>query len=122
MSQFDSPASFDNPFGFDAGQVFSYTLAETYSQVDIDPRDIARNPLGNRLMRHFPPRVGGRNLYKYADGSYDTVQRIPSIVNESTPPASQTVVHIYYGGHTGEEVSTAEAAALTAAGYGAYLT
>lgn len=54
---------------------------------------------------------------KYTDGSYETTDAYPYIVDG----VGKTVAVAYTGGHS-YVVSTAEAAALTAAGYGAYLT
>lgn len=54
---------------------------------------------------------------KYTDGTYETTDAYPYIVDG----VGKTVSVAYTGGHS-YVVSTAEAAALTAAGYGAYLT
>ena len=51
------------------------------------------------------------NVFKLNDGTY----------TETQPYDLSTVAVTYYGGHS-YDVSAAEAAALTAAGYGAYLT
>jgi hypothetical protein len=97
------------------------------------------------LFRHYTSRQAGVNVYKLSDGTY--VQDYPTSENSNTnipypydpnwamglgvisyayDPVSNTVtegvlspyiVQIYYGGHS-YTVSTAEAAALTAAGYG----
>lgn len=84
--------------------------------VSLYPPEIRRNPLGFRLFRHYGNSPKAVNVYKCADGSYTTVQPIPAIVDHSTPPLSETVVHIYYGG-TVSVVDQDEAQRLTNAGF-----
>lgn len=69
-----------------------------------------RHP-GNALFRHYGPRPVGRNVWKLTDGSY----------TELDPSDSSVVAHLYHGAHV-HEVSAAEAASLTAAGYGSNIT
>ena len=67
--------------------------------------------LAYMLYRHYTPTARGRNVYKLTDGTY----------TENEPPDMTTVATIYYGGHA-TEISSTEAASLTAAGYGDYIT
>jgi hypothetical protein len=76
------------------------------------------------LYRHVRPIAQGLNIWKMPDGTYLLDQQPQQLSNPD--PArhdddATTPVITYYGGHV-YTVSTAEAAALTAAGYGAYLT
>lgn len=73
----------------------------------VDPMDWG---LGSRLGSHLAPLDRGRNVYLLTDGSYVEYQ-----------PVSDDVVKVYYGGHT-IEVTDTEAAALTAAGYGEFIS
>jgi len=65
----------------------------------------------HRLFRFFTPGARGRNVFKLTDNSY----------TEDQPGDMTTVSVTYHGGHS-HTVSSSEATALTAAGYGAYLT
>jgi hypothetical protein len=65
----------------------------------------------NRLFRFFAPLPRGVNVYKLTDGTYTEA--------DQSDATAYTV--LYHGGHS-HEVTAAEAAALTAAGYGAYLS
>lgn len=85
---------------------FTPPTADNYS---IDPEDI--------LWRFYQLPDRGLNVWKYADGSYETTDAWPFVVDG----VGKTVAVAYYGGHT-YTVSAGEAAALTAAGYGAYIT
>lgn len=73
-----------------------------------DPFDPA---IEHRLFRFLSPGARGRNVFKLTDDSY----------TESQPGDMTTVSVTYHGGHS-HSVSSAEASALSAAGYGAYLT
>lgn len=70
-----------------------------------------------RFWSFYPAQPRGVNILKYSDGTYETTDAYPYIVDG----VGRTVSVAYTGGHS-YVVSTAEAAALTAAGYGAYLT
>lgn len=70
-----------------------------------------------RLFSFFPAHRRGLNLYKYATGAYSQDDPINTSAELSTDVAPTIT---YYGGHV-YTVSDAEAAALTAAGYGANL-
>jgi hypothetical protein len=78
--------------------------------------------LALRLFRFYPALDRGINVYKMPDGTYTQSQ--PMYL--SNPDAQRTdelaniPVLTYYGGHS-YVVSDTEAAALTAAGYGANL-
>lgn len=107
-------------------------------------RDV--NPRGFRLMSFFAPRQQGVAIYKMDDGTYCSDRPVPGVVEQTAwPPVplsqqvngainqswlyshmeseqtqSPAVVFVYYGG-TSYQVDAAEAAALTAAGFGDYL-
>lgn len=70
----------------------------------------ARGP-AVRLWRFFKPSARGRNVYLLTDGTY-------SEVNQSD---EGQIRKIYLGGHS-NPVDANEVAALTAAGYGAYIS
>lgn len=121
--------TFTPPVVFDWPQVLEY-----------DPEKRA-NLMGYRLMRYYPARPRGVNVFKMSDGTYPrddqapgepypaTDQPVEGVINTSwyagvatvQPLNNPHVVHIYYGGHS-HTVDTAEAARLTAAGYGANIT
>ena len=67
--------------------------------------------LANRLAAHVQPTAKGRNVYLLNTGVY----------TENQPGDMSTVAKTYYGGHD-IEVTDAEVASLTAAGYGAYIS
>jgi hypothetical protein len=106
------------------------------------------NPTGYRLMSFYSQRQVGVTVYKMDDGTYRSDRPVPGVLDG--PPAwpplpigqqvngsisqawldseivseqvqSPAVVLVYYGGSS-YEVDANEAAALTAAGLGAYLT
>lgn len=64
---------------------------------------------GYWLMRHYSPLPRGRTVLKAADGTYTTVDNPTQLQVLAAAVA-------YLGGHV-YEVTTEEAAALTAAGY-----
>lgn len=72
---------------------------------------------GNRrddwFWRHYGPVMEGVNVFLYSDGS----------VSEASPTAEQwpNVAHALWGAHV-EPITDDEAALLTAAGYGQYIT
>jgi hypothetical protein len=63
------------------------------------------------LLRHYGSLPRGRNVYKLDTGTY----------TENEPSDMTTVVITYYGGHV-YDLTEQEAADLTAAGYGAYIS
>lgn len=65
-------------------------------------------------MRHYSALPRGRTVLKATNGTYSTVD-VPTVDQMAAAAA------VYQGGHV-YTVSTAEAAALTAAGYGAGIT
>lgn len=69
-----------------------------------------RDP-ASRLARHLAPIARGVNVYKLNTGVY----------TEDEPVDATTIAVTYQGGHN-HTVSAAEAALLTAAGYGANIT
>jgi hypothetical protein len=92
-----------------------------------------------RLMAYFQPYPRGVNVYKMADGTYmrDDLQVIwpatPEVPNDCIASSwgfsgapiivgiDNPVVLVYYSAHS-YPIDQAEADALTAAGYGAYIT
>lgn len=77
-----------------------------------------------RLFQHVRPTLRGVNIFKMPDGTYLTDQQPQQLSNPD--PASHlndavTPVLTYYGGHI-YLVDDIETAALTTAGFGAYLT
>lgn len=66
---------------------------------------------GNALLRYYSPGPRGVNVWKLVDGSY----------TETQPSDASLVAYLYHGAHL-HPVDDAEAAALTAAGYGANIT
>lgn len=75
------------------------------------PRTLADPHPGNVLMRHYSPLVRGVNVFYLTDGTVTTVQ----------PYDAATIDTVWYGGHTGYEVTAVQQAALVAAGYGSYI-
>lgn len=70
-----------------------------------------------RFWRFYPAQPRGVNIFKYDDGTYAQTDAYPHIIDG----VGKTVVTAYTGGHS-YTVTASEAAALTAAGFGAYLT
>lgn len=78
---------------------------------DVDTPPTPNMRISFNLLRHFESLPRGRNVYKLVDSTY--------VENEPFDMAAVTIS--YLGGHT-HTVTEAEAASLTAAGYGAYIT
>lgn len=94
--------------------VFTPPTVLDLSSVSENPDEIARNPIGYALMRHYGPKgPRGRTVLKES-GVYTTVD-LPEADRIAAADA------VYLGGHI-YDVDATEAAALTAAGYGAYLS
>lgn len=93
---------------------FSPPTVNDVPAVSRDPDEIARNPLGFRLFRHYGANPRGRSVLKSTLGVYSTVD---------TPTQDQidAAAVCYLGGHV-YPITSAEAAALTTAGYGAYIS
>lgn len=113
------------------------------------PTSAEAETLANRLMRHFNLQAVGVNVFQLKDGTF--VQDYPTPENSNTnvpypilfPPNTpisrvygavrkdkqdysevdnaNPVVRIFWGSHA-NQVDDATAAALTSAGYGAYIT
>jgi hypothetical protein len=81
------------------------------STVALDPFASQEQRLANALFGHFANGDRGRNVYKLNDGTY----------TEDQPGDMTTVAITYYGGHD-IQITDDEAASLTAAGYGAYIS
>ena len=73
--------------------------------------DPYKTSIEHRLFRFLHPGDRGRNVFKLTNNSY----------TENQPGDMSTVAITYHGGHV-HTISAAEAAALTAAGYGANIT
>jgi hypothetical protein len=71
----------------------------------------ATERLANQWGKHVALSPRGRNVFLLTNGN----------ITENQPSDATTVSKIYYGGHA-TEVTAEEVAALTAAGYGAYIT
>jgi hypothetical protein len=67
--------------------------------------------IAGRLCSRIIPSSRGRNIYLLTDGSY----------TDNQPALFSDVSKTYYGGHD-NVITSAEAASLTAAGYGAYIS
>jgi hypothetical protein len=63
------------------------------------------------LLRHYQALPKGRNIFLLSSGTY----------TENEPSDMSTVITTYYGGHV-YEITDSEAASLTAAGYGSYIS
>jgi hypothetical protein len=81
------------------------------SDFDVQEPFTAERRLAYSFLRHYAPLPRGRNIFKLADGTYV----------ENEPADRSTVTVTYYGGHD-HEVDATEASALTAAGYGDYIS
>lgn len=78
---------------------------------DTVPPVLARRHPGNVLMRYYAPRPEGRNVYMLTDGT------ITEADPDGTTVTWDDVATVWWGGHEAVEVTAAQAAALTAAGY-----
>lgn len=116
------------------------TVDDVPQVLEYDPEK-RHNPLGYRLMRHFKMRTRGVNVFKMSDGTYQRDDQgpgepwppTPDVPNNAIaqswyqgqmtnfPLPSPRVVTVYYGGHS-YQVDASEAAALTTAGYGAFIS
>ena len=136
MSTFTPPTVLEVP---------SVSVADSRS----GPMTSQANRLGYRLMRFFSSRERGVMVFKMSDGTYRMSEQVPGVTVTATEPYppvpagqvvngalaqswfdgsmtdypldSPTVTAVYYGGHS-YEVSSDEAAALSAAGFGSYLS
>lgn len=120
-------ASAFNPTVTTSAHTFHFSPPVSYDEGPINP-DTAG--LQRRLFAYYQPHARGHNIWKLPDGSYtDDVQPYPLVTlqdkNQGQIPQGQAVdvtyLYVYYGGHT-YEIDATEAAALTAAGYGANIT
>lgn len=66
---------------------------------------------GSPIFERIPANPRGKNIYKLTDGTFVEYQ----------PVDEDTIDTVYYGGHR-IEITASEAAELTDAGYGAYIT
>lgn len=67
--------------------------------------------LANRLGGRIEASPRGRNIFLLTNGTY----------TDNQPSSLNMVAKVYYGGHD-NEIDAAEVAALTAAGYGEYIS
>lgn len=63
------------------------------------------------IMSYLQPGEVGRNVFKLIDGTY----------TEDDPWDESVIAKVYHGGHV-HQLTAEEAAELTAAGYGDYIT
>jgi hypothetical protein len=82
----------------------------------VPPYAVDTDPLIARCLRHFASGSQGRNVYLLRSGAVTEVDPDGNVIHWSD------VAHTFYGGHVGEPITAAEAALLTAAGYGAYIS
>ena len=73
--------------------------------------DSKEKRLAYNLFRHYNPEPRGRNVFLLIDGTY----------TENEPNDRDIIRKVYWGG-TNNDITAEEAASLTAAGYGAYIT
>ena len=81
------------------------------SNIDIDWRGTEDGRRAINLFRHFDNLPRGRNVYKLNSGVY----------TENQPMTWDDIATVYYGGHV-YDITSDEAASLTAAGYGTYIS
>jgi hypothetical protein len=86
----------------------------TFTPPTVPNRSLSDDDL---LWRFFQAPDRGLNVWKYTDGTYETTDAWPF----TTDGVGKVVAIAYYGGHS-YPISAGEAASLTAAGYGAYIT
>ena len=85
-------------------------IFEPPTDLDVTFVEPFRGGPANALMRFVRPSERGRNVFVKTDGT----------ITEDEPPFEE-IRTVYWGGHL-NEVTDAEAAALTAAGYGAFIS
>lgn len=90
---------------------FTPPITGTLRRTDADPVLVKKNPLGNRLMANFVGNSVSANVYVMLDGT----------VIGYEPSDYSLVAYTYQGAHV-HTISAAEAATLTAAGYGSSIT
>ena len=83
---------------------------EPPTDLDVTFVEPFRGGPANALMRFVRPGERGRNVFVKTDGT----------ITEDEPSADE-IQTVYWGGHL-NIVTAEEAAALTAAGYGAYIS
>ena len=150
MAEFAGNDPFDANIAFDAGGIFCTPPTDDIVPPVYIPDSVGApgqdpyypcDPLMQRLMRHYRQQTRGRNLFLMSDGTVidSQNQTPPNMIQPPTDPYSvvydatsgslvvttvnQTpyVVRTLYGGSS-NPVTSAEAAQLTAAGYGGTLT
>lgn len=121
----DAPDLLDSQIPLDGGGL-TFTPPVVFDMGPINP-DTQGNQ--RRLFGNYHPHARGLNIWKLADGSFSQDQPYPLVTPQDAEqgvlPQGQAVavtyLYVYYGGHS-YQVSAAEAAALTAAGYGANIS
>lgn len=81
------------------------------SDFDIETPPTQEMRLSYRLLRFFRAMPRGRNVYRLINGTF----------TENEPSDRELIAVTYWGGHD-HQVTDTEAAALTAAGYGTYIS
>ena len=73
--------------------------------------DSKEKRLAYALFKHYDPEPRGRNVFLLTNGTY----------TEDEPNDTTTISKVYWGG-SNNDITASEAASLTAAGYGAYIS
>jgi hypothetical protein len=91
--------------------IFRTPTENVVALLPVDENELSSDErLARRLARHYAPTARGVNVFLLTNGTY----------TENQPGDMADVAKTYYGGHD-IEVTPAEVASLTAAGYGAFI-
>lgn len=74
------------------------------------------SPLGVRLLSHFQRNVSVNNVFIWSDNTVSEAQP-PYLDRPDDPTQTPYLSRVFYGGHTYTDVTDAEKALLTGAGY-----
>jgi len=100
------------------------------TNLDVGPINPDTEGMERKLMGYYKPHPRGRNVWVLPDGTFTEVQPWPLVSVEEahqgvlpigTVALVPTYKDVYYGGHV-YQLSDQEVDALTAAGYGPYIT
>lgn len=126
----DGDQDLDTPFFDLDGDQILHTFTPPTS-TDMGPVNPDTTGLQRRLFGYYSPHARGHNIWKLADGTFtDDVQPWPLITPDDAAKGNLplgvaatavTYQKVYYGGHA-NVITDQEAADLTAAGYGAFIT
>lgn len=86
---------------------------DNFVVLGIPPKEFDSQEVRNayNLFRHYNPEPRGRNVFLLTDGTY----------TENEPNDRDIISKVYFGG-SNNDITANEAASLTAAGYGAYIS